>query len=303
MCRPEGSITPIAWRIFSRRSFRRRSKLNPGRSSRLRGDSFVQKMTIVKSGAPRIHYCAQLEALDDLAPDSSNRRLSSQPSSSIKVNRHLTDEGNRNALLHLCKRVLVRRLLGSTIGARSRWPSGRANRSAFLVDDIWSDYVIWVAVESHSAIWAHARICADAPGRQSPDAHHRRRRCRVPTAGARWVAGIRPRHDASSLVAPSAGGAVSRIAVTGEQWWWRVRYLPAAGGEVVLANEIRLPVGEPVEFELDSAGRDPLVLDTGARREDGHDPGSASTTARASCRRAPALFAARARNTAERLTP
>jgi cytochrome c oxidase subunit II len=43
-----------------------------------------------------------------------------------------------------------------------------------------------------------------------------------------------------------------RVAVTGEQWWWRVRYLPPGEEEVVLANEIRLPVGEPVEFLLDS---------------------------------------------------
>ena len=44
-----------------------------------------------------------------------------------------------------------------------------------------------------------------------------------------------------------------RIAVTGEQWWWRVRYPAPGGGTVELANEIRLPVGEPVEFRLDSA--------------------------------------------------
>ncbi|MGY0799073.1 cytochrome c oxidase subunit II [Lysobacter sp. A286] len=46
-----------------------------------------------------------------------------------------------------------------------------------------------------------------------------------------------------------------RVAVSGEQWWWRVRYLPAAGGEeepITLANEIRLPVGERVEFTLTS---------------------------------------------------
>jgi cytochrome c oxidase subunit 2 len=43
-----------------------------------------------------------------------------------------------------------------------------------------------------------------------------------------------------------------RIVVSGEQWWWRVRYLPPNGGEAVLANEIRMAVGEPVEFELES---------------------------------------------------
>jgi cytochrome c oxidase subunit II len=43
-----------------------------------------------------------------------------------------------------------------------------------------------------------------------------------------------------------------RILVTGEQYWWRVRYLPGEGAPVDLANEIRLPAGEPVEFELRS---------------------------------------------------
>lgn len=45
-----------------------------------------------------------------------------------------------------------------------------------------------------------------------------------------------------------------RIAVSGEQWWWRVRYqgFPGTTGEVVLANEIRLPVGERTRLLLDS---------------------------------------------------
>ncbi len=53
------------------------------------------------------------------------------------------------------------------------------------------------------------------------------------------------------LVARAPEGSL-RIAVSGEQWWWRVRYLPPNEDEVVLANEIRLPVGEPVEFILES---------------------------------------------------
>ncbi|MFU0505180.1 cytochrome c oxidase subunit II [Pseudaminobacter sp. NGMCC 1.201702] len=44
-----------------------------------------------------------------------------------------------------------------------------------------------------------------------------------------------------------------RIAVVGEQFWWRVTYLPADGrAPVVSANEIRLPVGERVEITLES---------------------------------------------------
>lgn len=42
------------------------------------------------------------------------------------------------------------------------------------------------------------------------------------------------------------------IRVSGEQWWWRVTYQPPGGEPVETANEIRLPVGERVEFLLES---------------------------------------------------
>lgn len=53
------------------------------------------------------------------------------------------------------------------------------------------------------------------------------------------------------LVAPAPEGSL-RIEITGRQWWWRVRYATPDGGTVELANEIRLPVGEPVDLRLDS---------------------------------------------------
>ncbi|MBW6421918.1 cytochrome c oxidase subunit II [Rhizobium sp. XQZ8] len=50
-----------------------------------------------------------------------------------------------------------------------------------------------------------------------------------------------------------ADGGMRRIEVTGEQFWWRVRYLDA-GGAVAFetANEVRVPVGERVVFSLKS---------------------------------------------------
>ena len=51
---------------------------------------------------------------------------------------------------------------------------------------------------------------------------------------------------------PALPETALRVHVSGEQWWWRVRYRPHDGPEVELANEIRLPLGEPVEFVLDS---------------------------------------------------
>ncbi len=41
-----------------------------------------------------------------------------------------------------------------------------------------------------------------------------------------------------------------RIAVEGEQFWWRVQYQPPGAAPVVTANEIRVPVGRTVQFEL-----------------------------------------------------
>ncbi|HEX2100440.1 MAG TPA: cytochrome c oxidase subunit II, partial [Candidatus Synoicihabitans sp.] len=53
------------------------------------------------------------------------------------------------------------------------------------------------------------------------------------------------------LIAPAPEGAL-RVRVVGEQWWWRIQYEVADGEWVELANEVRLPVGRPVEFELES---------------------------------------------------
>src|SRR5688572_30264785 len=55
-----------------------------------------------------------------------------------------------------------------------------------------------------------------------------------------------PRH-----MAPSTPSRL-QVHVTGEQYWWRVKYLSERGAPVELANEIRLPVGEDVDFLLDS---------------------------------------------------
>jgi cytochrome c oxidase subunit 2 len=45
-----------------------------------------------------------------------------------------------------------------------------------------------------------------------------------------------------------------RIHVTGKQWWWEVRYESADGRpEAVLANELHIPLGRPVEILLGSS--------------------------------------------------
>jgi cytochrome c oxidase subunit 2 len=54
------------------------------------------------------------------------------------------------------------------------------------------------------------------------------------------------------LVASAPEGSL-RIHVSGEQWWWRERYELPDGERIDLANEIRLPVNEPVQFILESS--------------------------------------------------
>lgn len=53
------------------------------------------------------------------------------------------------------------------------------------------------------------------------------------------------------LLAPAPDGEL-KIVVSGEQWWWRVRYVPSGREAVELANEIRLPAGRRIKLELES---------------------------------------------------
>lgn len=43
-----------------------------------------------------------------------------------------------------------------------------------------------------------------------------------------------------------------RVHVSGEQWWWRVRYEPPGAPPIELANELRLPRGGTIEVILSS---------------------------------------------------
>jgi len=53
------------------------------------------------------------------------------------------------------------------------------------------------------------------------------------------------------LLRPAPAGSM-RIDVVGSQWWWRFTYPTSDGGSVEVANEVYLPVDEPVRFDLRS---------------------------------------------------
>jgi len=54
------------------------------------------------------------------------------------------------------------------------------------------------------------------------------------------------------MPAPAVAPGTLRVVVTGERWWWRVRYERPGAAPVELANELRLPAGVPVELLLDA---------------------------------------------------
>ncbi|MDQ3752351.1 MAG: cytochrome c oxidase subunit II [Actinomycetota bacterium] len=52
--------------------------------------------------------------------------------------------------------------------------------------------------------------------------------------------------DMAALAQPDEPASMT-VEVVGHDWWWEARY---DGGEIVTANEIHIPVGQPVRFEL-----------------------------------------------------
>jgi cytochrome c oxidase subunit 2 len=56
----------------------------------------------------------------------------------------------------------------------------------------------------------------------------------------------------AGTAAPAAGEPL-RIAVVGEQWWWRIIYAGPDGRTFESANELRIPTGRPIELLLSTA--------------------------------------------------
>lgn len=118
--------------------------------------------------------------------------------------------------------------------------------------------MFWLMTAGAIVVWLAVIALAVWSVRTPPESHTARRSRWIIVGGgaviptivltALLIYGLKP---IPALLAPAPAGSL-KISVSGEQWWWRVRYLPPGGPEVVVANEIRLPVGEPVEFRLES---------------------------------------------------
>jgi cytochrome c oxidase subunit 2 len=108
--------------------------------------------------------------------------------------------------------------------------------------------VLWVAVVALGVYYG--RPHAESPSRT-------RDRWLIVGAGAVFPVGVLTALLAYGLtmlpplVARAPEGSLT-VDVQGEMWWWRVRYLRDGREPIELANEIRLPVGEPVQFRLTS---------------------------------------------------
>ena len=95
-----------------------------------------------------------------------------------------------------------------------------------------------------------------------------------------------------------AGSPALRIEVVGEQWWWRVHYLDAAGApQLATANEISDSGRASGRVCAQVQGRDSQLLGAEPGRQARHDPGPSELIS-ASRRERPACTAASARNIA-----
>ncbi len=118
--------------------------------------------------------------------------------------------------------------------------------------------LFWWMVAGASLVWLGVMVLTWHSARAHPESFNRRREAFIvvgcgailPTIvlAILLVFGL---SALPKLVAPAPPESL-KVVVSGEMWWWRVRYQPSNGEAVVTANEIHLPVGEPVQFLLES---------------------------------------------------
>ncbi len=121
--------------------------------------------------------------------------------------------------------------------------------------------LFWVMVAGGAVIWAGVVLLALYASQWKREPVSEKRASRL----IFWGGAVFPIAVLTALLAyalwlmpglrPFAGGDKSelRIEVVGHQFWWHVVYHRPDGTQIVSANEVRLPVGERVEFELKSA--------------------------------------------------
>jgi cytochrome c oxidase subunit 2 len=116
--------------------------------------------------------------------------------------------------------------------------------------------LFWVMLTGAGVLWLWVGAMAVYAARAKPERHSER----FASSMILWAGAVFPAAVLTALLCYGlwlmpdlrAAGDGLKINVTGEQYWWRVQYRPESGAAVESANEIRLPVGERVEFFLDA---------------------------------------------------
>lgn len=118
--------------------------------------------------------------------------------------------------------------------------------------------VVWLVVVIAMFWVAYSRggeIGDDGLHRVSPATHRRMERAVIGAGAATVVillAFLAYDFGVGRALAQHPGHALT-IEVVGHQWWWEVHYVdPDPAKRVVDANEIHVPVGQPVQFKLSS---------------------------------------------------
>lgn len=129
-----------------------------------------------------------------------------------------------------------------------------AGRHALDVFRLWEFFfvlgiTVWVAVLVALA------LAVTRPGPASRTAAGERRRTRAvataTTATALILVAVLIRTLHAGPRSPEQYADAEQVDVVGYQWWWEIRHPGAPGtGPATLANELHLPVGEPVRVRL-----------------------------------------------------
>nr|WP_246676751.1 cytochrome c oxidase subunit II [Mesorhizobium sp. B2-6-7] len=164
--------------------------------------------------------------------------------------------------LGLASTVVSAPVLSGCSGWQSALHAHGANARAIL-DLIWSfgavAAITWVLVMLALAMaLLHHRGAQAASPPLGIDSHQERRFGRaVGSAVAATVLVLAAltitSFFAGKSIASMSGKETLTVRITGHQWWWEIRYPKDDRSRMmVTANEIHVPVGEPVKVELDS---------------------------------------------------
>ena len=136
-----------------------------------------------------------------------------------------------------------------------------AGPQAGRINDLWwymfvVSTIVWVLVVVALLYAARRGHRRDVPD-QSDETNDRLRRPVSIAAGLTvliLVATLIYDVTAGEALASLPRDKALRIKITGHQWWWEAEYMdPVAGNQVSTANEIHIPVGEPVQIVGSSA--------------------------------------------------